>query len=94
MAISGNIKTAYDARLVAAELKNAAAEIALGILMTGGLLDPMAIVHTLDTVADDFIKWSEGVNDNDEVFMPVGMVAELNQLRAEVNDFHSTHFHN
>lgn len=87
MAINENIKTGYDARLVASELKKAAEEIALGILMTAGKLDPLSIVHTLDKVANDFEDWARGKSDAEEVFIPVNIRAELDQTQAQVTDF-------
>lgn len=87
MAINENIKTGYDARLVSAELKKAAEEIALGILMTGGMLDPMGIVYTLDKVATDFETWAKGKGDTEEVFIPVAVQAQLDQTHAQVTDF-------
>lgn len=87
MAISENIHNAGQARLVAAELKKAAGEIALGIVMSQGMLDPMSIVYTLDTVATDFETWAEGLEDDEEVFVPTARLAEIDQATAEFNEF-------
>lgn len=92
MAISDNIKTGYDARLVANELKNAAAQIAVGILMSNGQLDIMGAVYVLDRVATDYETWAEGVSDNEEVHVPLHMQAALDQTGAEVETFLNQHF--
>lgn len=81
-----NVKTAREARLVGAELRTAAHELALGILMTGDA-DPMKLLQALDQVGQDYLNWSEGKDDEEEVFIPTEVLAQLDQTQAEVDDF-------
>lgn len=92
MAINENIKTGYDARLVANELKNAASQLAIGIMMSNGQLDALGAVYVLDQVATDYKNWAEGVSDNEEVHVPLHMQAALDQTGAEVETFLNDNF--
>jgi hypothetical protein len=85
MAIN-NVKNAREARLVGTELRVAASELALGILMTGDD-DPMRLLQALDQVGQDYLNWSEGKADDEEVFIPTEILAQLDQTQAEVDTF-------
>lgn len=82
----GNMKTAADARLVGHEMQNAAYELYTGILMTGDP-DPMRLPQALKMVGDDLIAWSEGLDDDAEVFVPTNRLAQIDQATAEFNEF-------
>lgn len=82
----GRMKTAYDARLVGQELINAAYELTVGMEMTQDR-DPLRLLMALQGVGRDLIQWSEGKEDHEEVFIPVGRIAELDQTSAEFNEF-------
>lgn len=82
----GNMKTAYDARLVGHEMQNAAYELYMGILMTGDP-DPVLLLQALKTVGDDLVAWAEGKEDDEEVFVPTARLAEIDQATAEFNEF-------
>lgn len=82
----GNMKTAADARLVGREMQNAAYELYMGIQMTGDP-DPLRLLQALKMVGDDLIAWSEGLDDNEEVFVPTARLAEIDQATAEFNEY-------
>lgn len=82
----GNMKTAADARLVGGEMQNAAYELYMGIQMTGDP-DPLRLLQALKMVGDDLIAWSEGLDDNEEVFVPTARLAEIDQATAEFNEY-------
>lgn len=82
----GNMKTAADARLVGREMQNAAYELYMGIQMTGDP-DPLRLLQALKMVGDDLIAWSEGLDDNEEVFVPTDRLAEIDQATAEFNEY-------
>lgn len=88
MALSENIKTAYDARLVGAELKNAAGQLAFALLIEGEVNNKSAnaLINALDQVGTDYLNWSEGKADDEEVFLPASAIAELDQFQAEMNN--------
>lgn len=88
MAISENVKTAYDARIVGAELKNAAGQLAFALLIEGEINNKgaNALITALDQVGTDYLNWSEGKADDEEIFYPPSAIAELDQFEAEMKN--------
>jgi hypothetical protein len=88
MALSEHVKTAYDARIVGAELKNAAGQLAFALLLEGEINNKgaNALINALDQVGTDYLNWSEGKADHEEVFFPPSAIAELDQFQAEMKN--------
>lgn len=86
MAITPNIKTAHEARIVGLELQEAAREVVLGLMMTG-INDVNYMAQVLAQVGQDFLDWAGDKPDNEEVFIPTNRLAELDQVQAQVDTF-------
>lgn len=88
MAINAHIKTAYDARLAGMELKNCAHQLAFGLVLMEETNNRAAasLIQAVDQVGDDYIAWAEGKADTEEVFVPTHLLAETDQLEAELKN--------
>lgn len=88
MALSEHVKTAYDARVAGGELKNAAGQLAFALLLEGEINNKgaNALINALDQVGTDYLNWSEGKADHEEVFFPLSAIAELDQFEAEMKN--------